>query len=193
MELSDKNFTWLNPPPSYALKDGELRVTTGNETDFWRETFYDFWRDSGHFFWHRIEGDFTAEVNISGEFEVLYDQAGLMIRLCETHWIKAGVEYTDGRMHFSAVVTNDTSDWSQLEITPDPEGIRIRLTRQKETIRIHYFVPGEQVWKSARLAYFPISGTVDVGLMCCSPQRSGFEAVFRDYTIGPAISRNLHD
>ncbi|RWO01664.1 DUF1349 domain-containing protein, partial [Mesorhizobium sp.] len=40
---------------------------------------------------------------------------------------------------------------------------------------------------------FPPSKTVDVGMMCCSPQREGFEVTFGDFSVGPAISRELHD
>jgi len=43
-----------------------------------------------------------------------------------------------------------------------------------------------------RLAYFPISKTVDVGMMCCSPQREGFEVTFSGFSVGPPISRELH-
>ena len=44
-----------------------------------------------------------------------------------------------------------------------------------------------------RLAYFPPSKTVDIGMMCCSPQREGFEVTFSDFSVGPAISKELHD
>jgi len=29
-------------------------------------------------------------------------------------------------------------------------------------------------------------------MMCCSPERAGFEATFRDFRLGPPIARNLH-
>ena len=48
-------------------------------------------------------------------------------------------------------------------------------------------------WKPARLAHFPPTASVEVGIMCCSPQRAGFKVTFSDYTIGPPISRDLHD
>ena len=95
-----KAYTWLNPPPKHSYEGSVLHVETGKETDFWRETFYGFWRDSGHFLFSPVAGDFTAEVTVEGRYEVLYDQAGLMIRLSESHWIKAGIEYTDGVMYF---------------------------------------------------------------------------------------------
>ena len=67
------------------------------------------------------------------------------------------------------------------------------MTRHAEAIRIQYLDASDGRWKPVRLAYFPISKSVDVGMMCCSPQREGFEATFSGFTIGPAISRDLHD
>ncbi|RRI01138.1 DUF1349 domain-containing protein [Mesorhizobium tamadayense] len=186
-------MTWLNPPPHHVFGDDMVHVRTGKETDFWRETFYGFRRDNGHFLCRPVAGDFSAEVTVKGEYKVLYDQAGLMLRLSETHWIKAGIEYTDGRAYFSVVVTNDTSDWSLVAIPADPNGVRIRLTRHTEAIRVQYLDATDGHWKPVRLAYFPISRSVDVGMMCCSPQREGFEVTFSNFVVGPPISRELHD
>lgn len=193
MTSANEDLTWLNPPPHHAFGDGAVHVRTGKETDFCRETFYGFWRDNGHFLYRPVEGDFSAEVTVKGDYQVLYDQAGLMLRLSETHWIKAGIEYTDGLAYFSVVVTNDTSDWSLVSIPNDPNGVRIRLTRHAEAIRIQYLDSTDGHWKPVRLAYFPISRSVDVGMMCCSPQREGFEVTFSGFTVGPPISRQLHD
>jgi len=190
--MSVADMTWLNPPPHHTVGDGTLTVRTGKDTDFWRETFYGFWRDNGHFLYRAVEGDFSAEVTVKGDYTVLYDQAGLMLRLSETHWVKAGIEYTDGLAYFSVVVTNDTSDWSLVAIAAGKDGVRIRLTRHAEAIRIQYLDASDGHWKPVRLAYLPISKSVDVGMMCCSPQREGFEATFSGFTIGPAISRDLH-
>ncbi|ESX48053.1 DUF1349 domain-containing protein [Mesorhizobium sp. C416B] len=193
MTSAKEELTWLNPPPHHVVGDTTVHVRTGKETDFWRETFYGFWRDNGHFLYRSVEGDFSAEVTVKGDYKVLYDQAGLMLRLSETHWIKAGIEYTDGLAYFSVVVTNDTSDWSLLSIPNDPDGVRIRLTRHAEAIRVQYLDTIDGKWKPVRLACFPISKSVDVGMMCCSPQREGFEVTFSGFTVGPPISRQLHD
>ena len=193
MTWAKEDLTWLNPPPHHVLGDDTVHVRTGKETDFWRETFYGFWRDNGHFLYRPVEGDFSAEVTVKGDYKVIYDQAGLMLRLSETHWIKAGIEYTDGLAYFSVVVTNDTSDWSLVSIPRDSNGVRIRLTRHAEAVRIQYLDSTDGHWKPVRLAYFPISRSVDVGMMCCSPQREGFEVTFSGFTVGPPISGLLHD
>ncbi|MDB5531069.1 MAG: hypothetical protein JWR51_4172 [Devosia sp.] len=185
-------LSWLNPPPHARVEGDELTVRTGGQTDFWRGTFYGFWHDSGHFMWQAVSGDFTAEVTISGKFQELYDQAGLMIRLSENCWVKAGIEYTDGAMHFSVVVTNDNSDWSQMPIRADGGSIRLRLTRHAEAIRIQYLDQNDNQWKAARLAHIPKTDKIDVGIMCCSPQREGLEITFKDFTIKKPVARDLH-
>lgn len=188
-----EGMTWLNAPESAFLTSEGLTVVTANETDFWRGTFYGFWRDSGHFHHKTVSGDFTAEVTITGKFDTLYDQAGLMLRLSETHWLKAGIEYTDGQMHFSVVVTNDNSDWSQMPLEASGGRIRLRLTRHAEAIRVQYEDPASKKWKAARLAYLPKSESIELGIMCCSPQRQGFEVTFSDFTVTGPQRRDLHD
>jgi uncharacterized protein len=191
-EMSNTDLSWLNPPADHR-QDGETHVvTTAGKKDFWRETFYDFWRDDGHFLYQRAEGDFSVEVTVQGEYNTLYDQAGLMARLSETHWVKCAVELTDGEMYFSVVVTNDTSDWSVLKIAVDVDGVRIRLTRHDESIRVQYFDNAKGHWTMARLAYLPPSRFIDVGMMCCSPERDGFKVKFSEFSLGPAIPRDLH-
>ena len=191
MRLQD--FTWLNPPASHAFEGEAVHVETGDRTDFWRETFYGFWRDSGHFLFTEATGDFTAEVTVQGQYEALYDQAGLMVRLSESHWIKAGIEYTDGEAYFSTVVTNDTSDWALTPVPTSPDGVRIRVTKHHEAIRVQYLDVTNGRWKPARLAYFPPTASVAIGLMCCSPERQGFKVTFRGFSLGPPIARELHD
>jgi uncharacterized protein len=185
-------LNWLNPPLSETRRDGALTVKTKGATDFWQETFYGFRRHSGHFLYQTVRGDFTASVKFIGRYEALYDQAGLMVRADETHWVKTGIEFTDGARHLSAVVTNAFSDWSVLPYRSPQEEVSIRLTRHGEAVRIQYQEP-DGAWQMARLAYLRPSEALQVGLMCCSPEREGFEVTFRDFQIGPAIDRALHD
>jgi uncharacterized protein len=172
---------WLNEPPVWQAEDGRLRVVSGLKTDFWRVTHYGFVRDNGHFYYEQIEAN----------YEALYDQAGIMIRLDPANWIKAGVEYTDGLPHFSAVVTRDFSDWSVLPAeSADP--VWFRLTKVGSAIRIQYSLDGLS-FRLLRLAYFPDTGNVQVGLMCCSPEREGFQVEFSAFRISEAIVKGIHE
>lgn len=185
-------FTWLNEPPSWRADDNGLELVTGHATDFWRHTFYGFVRDNGHAFLRGVTGDFSAAVTVSATYEHLYDQAGLMLRVDEANWIKTGIEYTDGMMHFSVVVTREVSDWSVIPLpgAKPSDRVHVRLTRHDDAVRIQYAI-GDAEWQMARLAPFP-SVDARVGVMACSPERAGFEARFSEIVVGPPISRQLH-
>ena len=185
-------LAWLNPPLEEKRAESALTVKTRGATDFWQQTFYGFRRHSGHFLHRKVSGDFTASAKFIGRYEALYDQAGLMIRADESHWVKTGIEYTDGERHLSAVVTNDFSDWSVLPYRHARDEVSIRLTRHGEAIRIQFEDPGTGQWQMLRLAYLKPTAELQVGLMCCSPEREGFEVTFRDFEIGLPIERALH-
>lgn len=184
-------MTWLNPPPHAGRQGNALAVTTAPDTDFWRETFYGYTTDNGHFLRCPATGDFTAGVEFSGSYAALYDQAGLMLRAGPEHWVKAGVEMTDGIRQLSVVVTNGRSDWSQMPMPGLGAALGLRLTRQGDAIRVQYRDSAGH-WVPVRLAYFPPGLAVDIGPMCCSPRGPGFAVRFDSFSLGPPISRDLH-
>jgi len=185
---------WLNEPPGWAIEAGRLTVTTGPETDFWRETFYGFVRDDGHFRYREVRGDFTAQVTLSGDFATLYDQCGLMVRGDSRTWLKTGVEFTDGLPHPSAVLTREHSDWSVIPLPrlPGPEQtLTLRVTRLGAALLVQYLRP-DTGWQLLRLGHLPLGETGQVGVMCCSPQRGGFTARFTDFLVSEPVERRLH-
>ena len=187
-----EQFSWHNAPPVWEGDEKSLSFETAGATDFWRKTFYGFTRDSGHAFLRPISGDFSASAKFVGSYETLYDQAGLFLRLDEAHWVKAGIEYTDGMMHFSVVVTRETSDWSVIPL-PDAQRtdeVAVRLSRHGDAVRVQFSIAGAP-WQLARLSSFS-DQDAEVGVMACSPERAGFRASFREVTVGPAIGRDLH-
>lgn len=184
--------TWLNEPARHTLDDAGLTVTTDRATDFWRITSYGFIRDSGHFLGRAVAGDFTAQVHVRGDFHELYDQAGLMVRIDERHWIKAGVEFSDGALMLSTVLTAERSDWATGMAPPLPDGFWLRVTVANGAIRVQYSADGV-TWPLLRLAPFPAADHYLVGPMCCTPEREGLTVRFTHFTVGPALARDLHD
>ncbi|WBS00710.1 DUF1349 domain-containing protein [Pseudoduganella sp. SL102] len=184
--------TWLNEPPSHHIDDGALQVVTGDGTDFWRITSYGFIRDSGHFLGQPVAAPFTAQVRVEADFTELYDQAGLMVRIDAHRWLKAGVEFSDGQAMLSTVLTNELSDWATMPAPPLPEGFWLRVTVENGAIRIQYSADG-RTWPMLRLAPFPAAEQYLVGPMCCTPQRAGLAVRFSDFTVGPALGKDLHD
>src|SRR3954454_2994104 len=184
--------TWLNEPSDWHLEAGVLRVTTDAETDFWRETHYGFTRDSGHFFGWVTQGDFTAELRVRARYEALYDQAGIMVRIDEAHWIKAGVEMSDGMVLLSSVLTAGKSDWAMGIYPDDPTDFRVRVTVAEGVLRLQISADGI-TWHLARLSPFPRAEAYSVGPMCCTPERSGLKVVFSDFQVRPPLDRALHE
>ncbi|WP_136645287.1 DUF1349 domain-containing protein [Tabrizicola sp. YIM 78059] len=183
--------TWLNPPPAWDRTPEALTLETGEGTDFWRDTLYGFRRDSGHAFLVPVMGDFTAHVGFEGDYRALYDQAGLMLRQDDAHWIKAGIELSDGVANLSVVVTRGASDWSTLALGAEPGPQRLRMTRTGGAVVIQARNAANH-WQLLRVTPFP-PGPARVGPTACSPERAGFSARFTEFTLGPAVAKALHD
>jgi regulation of enolase protein 1 (concanavalin A-like superfamily) len=174
---------WYNEPPTWHEQDGTLTVTSGAKTDFWRTTHYGFIRDDGNFYYQNISGDFTATVKITGQYRVLYDQAGIMIRENEFTWLKCGIEFVEGVQQVSAVVTRKYSDWSVAPLPNNPASLWLRVHRRAEAVEVWYSLDGE-AYTMLRLAYLTKANPVQVGLMCAAPQSDvGVTIVFEEFRV----------
>ena len=173
---------WLNEPSDWKLENTAIKVTSDPDTDFWRKTHYGFIRDTGHFYYQSVTGNFTAEVKVIGKYKDLYDQAGLMLRVDESNWLKCGIELVDNIQQLSVVVTRDYSDWSILPMADNLGAIWLKITRQDEAIEIYYSLDSQQ-YNLLRMTYLSLVETVDVGIMCASPKGEGFTATFEKLKI----------
>src|SRR4051794_13753746 len=159
---------WLNEPERWAAQDNSLAIVTDKATDFWQKTYYGFCRDSGHFLGFRTLEAFTAELRVQCAFEELYDQAGIMVRIDAEHWLKAGIEFSDGRAMLSSVLTNGQSDWASAPYEHDARDFRMRVTLADGVLRLQTSVDGK-IWPLVRLAPFPKVQSYLVGPMACTP------------------------
>lgn len=173
---------WYNEPPVWNEQGDRITVISGAKTDFWRHTHYGFVRDNGHFFRQQISGDFTVNVKLSGEYRDLYDQAGVMVRLDESKWLKCGIEFVDGVQQVSAVVTRDYSDWSVVPLPQNPAHLWLRVTRQNTAVVVQYSEDGKE-YTMLRMAYLTSVASLSVGVMCASPEGNGFAVTFEGLTI----------
>jgi hypothetical protein len=116
-----------------------------------------------------------------------------MLRVDANNWLKTGIEFTDGRAHFSVVVTrDDQSDWSVIPLPAKAMAeMNVRLTRHGSALRVQYRL-ADTDWAMARLAYLRMPQEVLVGPMACSPTGPGLRVEFSRFQIGPAISPDLH-
>lgn len=172
---------WYNEASNWQEKDGIISITTDPDTDFWRVTRHDFIADNAHFYYQSVQGDFVASVKFSGEYNALYDQAGLMARLDEKTWIKCGIEYVDGVQYASAVITRDFSDWSIVPLAGSPKTAYIKLQRIGTAVEVSYSLDGTS-YSMIRQGYLT-DADLQVGLICASPKGQGFTTRFEDFVL----------
>jgi len=169
---------WLNPPPAAIVVGDDLLVTAAAGSDFWQETSYGFRRDSGHALLAPFEEETAVEVSFVVDYSELYDQAGLLVRVNERTWIKAGVEVSDGLPQLSAVVTHGRSDWS---VAPVPTWagteVTVRASWTSGTLTLRACAAGNP-WRLLRLAPFLSGAIASAGPYCCAPEREGLTVRF---------------
>ena len=183
---------WLNEPGQWTTNGDSLQIVTDNATDFWRETHYGFTRDSGHFLGFPTGVAFTAELRVRGDFRALYDQAGIMVRVDAQHWVKAGIEFSDGRAMLASVLTDGQSDWATAPYEHEAADFRMRATVANGVLRLQVSADGE-LWPLLRLAPFPKASSYRVGPMACTPERAGLKVVFSTFRLMPPLGKDLHD
>ncbi|MGI5163808.1 DUF1349 domain-containing protein [Spirillospora sp. CA-253888] len=183
---------WLDPPPAHARDGADLLVTAERGSDFWRTTSYGFERDSGHALLAGLAAEAAVEVSFVAAFTEQFDQAGLLLRIDDRTWIKAGVEFADGVPQTGAVVTREVSDWS---VAPVPEWagrtVTIRASRSGDAVTLRARADDDP-WQMLRVAPFPKGVEAQAGPYCCAPEREGLTVRFTRWTTG-APDASLHD
>jgi len=183
---------WLNEPERWFAQGDSLQIITDKATDFWRETHYGFNRDSGHFLGFPTAEAFTAELRVQGDFQALYDQAGLMVRIDARRWVKAGIEFSDGRAMLASVLTDGRSDWATAPYEHDAREFWVRATVANGVLRLQSSADGK-LWPLMRLAPFAKASSYLVGPMACTPERAGLKVVFSTFRLTPPLGKDLHD
>jgi regulation of enolase protein 1 (concanavalin A-like superfamily) len=180
---------WFCEPQRWAVLPSKhrLRVETDGGTDFWQKTHYGFQADNGHFLFAEVAGDFIVSTHVGFAGVHQYDQAGLMVRLSPSCWLKTSVEYEpEGPSRLGAVVTNrGYSDWSTQEFPSELGQVWLRIRREGSDYLVESSREGVR-WSQLRLARLHDDhggAIVACGLYACSPKAAGFAAEFSFLTI----------
>jgi regulation of enolase protein 1 (concanavalin A-like superfamily) len=176
---------WSVPPAATRVDGSDLLVRPRDRSDLWRVTSYGFVHDDGHGLLVDLPDGTAVEVSFLADFTEQFDQAGILVRADETHWVKCGVEYADGAPQVGAVVTREVSDWST---APFPEWhgreVTVRVSRRGDALTVRARAGGD--WQLVRLAPIDPDLTWRAGPSCCSPTHDGLEVRFTGWAIGPA-------
>ena len=177
---------WLHRPPHVAITQGRLVMRAAKGSDAWRTTSYGFVRDSAHALLNDLPDGWAMQVSFLADFGGQFDQAGVLVRTDEMRWTKAGVEFSDGALQASAVVTNPLSDWSVAAV-PSWAGseVTVRVSRSGTALTVR-IKGGDDPWRLLRLAPIDPDAVAYAGPYCCAPERDGLAVTFTSWSAGPA-------
>lgn len=177
-----EKMNWSNEPAQWSISGNRLTMSVTPKSDYWRISHYGFTVDDAPFYYAEYGGEFEAKVKISGDYKVRFDQAGMMIRIDHENYIKAGIEYVDGKMNLSTVVTHHTSDWSVIALDKAVDHIWIKAVRRKDAVEIFYSFDDKE-YVMMRNAWMEANRPVKIGMMGACPDGEGFNVSFSDFTV----------
>jgi uncharacterized protein len=179
---SIQKMQWFNEPEKWEIKNNALSMFVTPQSDYWRISHYGFTVDDAPFYYSTYGGEFEVKVKITGDYKVRFDQMGLMLRIDKDNYIKAGVEFVDGKYNLSTVVTHKTSDWSVIKLDKTPAFLWIKAVRRLDAVEVFYSYD-DQKYTLMRNAYLQDNTPVMVGLMAACPDGKGFDAKFEYFTV----------
>lgn len=177
-----EKMLWFNEPEQWEIKNNSLSMFVTPQSDYWRISHYGFTVDDAPFYYATYGGEFEAKVKITGAYKARFDQAGLMIRIDEENYIKAGIEYVDGKYNLSTVVTHKTSDWSVISLDKPIPYIWIKAVRRLDAIEIFYSFDDE-TYVMMRNAWMQDNTPVQIGMMAACPDGNGFNVSFEQFKV----------
>ncbi|WP_343658174.1 DUF1349 domain-containing protein [Chryseobacterium sp.] len=177
-----EKMTWFNEPEKWEIKNNSLSMFVTPQSDYWRISHYGFTVDDAPFYYTVYGGEFEAKVKITGSYKARFDQMGLMLRTDKEHYIKAGVEFVDGKYNLSTVVTHNKSDWSVITLEKTPPAVWIKAVRRLDAVEIFYSFD-DKSYIMMRNAPLQDNTPVMVGLMAACPDGDGFNAVFENFKV----------
>lgn len=182
MAQSLEKMQWFNEPEKWEIKNNSLSMSVTAQSDYWRISHYGFTIDDAPFLYTTYGGEFEVKVKISGDYKVRFDQSGLMLRIDHENYIKAGIEFVDGKYNLSTVVTHKTSDWSVITLEKPVQYVWIKAVRRLDAVEVFYSFDDKE-YVMMRNAWLQDNRPVMVGLMGACPDGNGFNARFDNFSV----------
>lgn len=178
---------WTRKPRKYRVTPDRIEITTEPHTDLWQRTYYHFRNDNAPLYQAETEGkffSFVAKTDFS-QSRHRFDQCGIVMYLDAENWLKASVEYENEEFaHLGSVVTNHGySDWATTAIPADVKTMWYRLSRREDDYCVECSNDGVH-FSQMRICHMREgAGKIRFGIYACSPEDSGFTAVFTDLRV----------
>ncbi|KAJ5783060.1 hypothetical protein N7457_004834 [Penicillium paradoxum] len=239
MPPNGSSFTTLNLPPTFELPQcmEYFTLRAGPNTDLWRKPPNGETSTAPIVFTSLRHPFVVAEVTVSADWAMEWDQGGLVIfagsapqsfssdvtepprtafgapprPTCK--WVKAGMEFSSGRLNASSVsATSDGADWCLSPLAQSAQAgmgihsLRIKLERIGHALWIWYQVPSTSVfarspgavrntWKKLREVTWFFYGVEDkcvhVGVYASRPTRLAYGETMWDAVHGMPLEGSL--
>ena len=173
---------WFNEPDSWKVSGDRLTMDVPAQCDYWRISHYGFTVDDGPFLYGLYGGEFEAKVKVSGDYKVRFDQAGMMLRIDHENWLKAGIEFVDGKYNLSVVVTHGTSDWSVITLDRPVDFVWIKAVRRLDAVEVFYSFDDKE-YTMMRNCWMQDNIPMQVGMVAACPDGQGFKARFEGFKV----------
>lgn len=177
-----EKMQWFNEPSQWEINGNKLSMFVTPQSDYWRISHYGFTVDDAPFLYTTYGGEFEAKVKVTGDYKERFDQAGIMLRIDHENYIKAGIEFVDGKYNLSTVVTHRTSDWSVITLDKAIPHVWIKAVRRLDAVEIFYSLDDKE-YTMMRNAWLQDNIPVQVGFMAASPDGQGFKASFEHFSV----------
>lgn len=179
--LDVKDMQWIYPPKQYSVTADEIIIKTEPHTDLWQRTYYGFCNDNAPMLQLSTKEEyFSFSVKTQFATKRRFDQCGIVMYLDSDNWLKASIEYQDGKIQrLGSVVTNHGySDWATTDIPCDVDTMWYRLSRRGSDYCIECSYDGVE-YRQMRICHvWEDMGEIQFGVYACSPEDSSFEAKF---------------
>lgn len=177
-----EKMQWFNEPEKWTVENQVLSMFVTPKSDYWRISHYGFTVDDAPFYYALYGGEFEVKVKITGDYKSRFDQAGLMLRIDEQNYIKAGIEFVDGVYNLSTVVTHKTSDWSVIALEKPVPFIWIKAVRRLDAVEVFYSFD-DKTYTMMRNAWMQDNTPMMVGVMGACPDGDGFNVKFENFKV----------
>lgn len=177
-----EKMQWFNEPEKWTVENQALSMFVTPKSDYWRISHYGFTVDDAPFYYALYGGEFEVKVKITGDYKNRFDQAGLMLRIDEQNYIKAGIEFVDGVYNLSTVVTHKTSDWSVIALEKPVPFIWIKVVRRLDAVEVFYSFD-DKTYTMMRNAWMQDNTPMMVGVMGACPDGDGFNVKFENFKV----------
>ena len=177
-----EKMQWFNEPEKWTVENQALSMFVTPKSDYWRISHYGFTVDDAPFYYALYGGEFEVKVKITGDYKNRFDQAGLMLRIDEQNYIKAGIEFVDGVYNLSTVVTHKTSDWSVIALEKPVPFIWIKAVRRLDAVEVFYSFD-DKTYTMMRNAWMQDNTPMMVGVMGACPDGDGLNVKFENFKV----------